>query len=94
MVKHKLLFGFIFLFVCILLGCEDKERIYISEKMDHVELLLDNDRLDSAYNVLGNISSMIEEMGESESTPFFTDFSLKIKNNKYVYFFKNKMNPF
>ena len=66
MVKHKLLFGFIFLFVCILLGCEDKERIYISEKMDHVELLLDNDRLDSAYNVLGNISSMIEEMGESE----------------------------
>ena len=31
---------------------------------------------------LGTESS--EEMGESESTPFFTDFSLKLENNKYV----------
>ena len=66
MVKHKLLFGFLFLFVCILLGCEDKERTYISEKLDQVELLLDDDRLDSAHNVIGRISSIVDDMNEGE----------------------------
>ena len=66
MVKHKLLFGFLFLFVCILLGCEDKERTYISEKLDQVELLLDDDRLDSAHNVIGRMSSMVDDMNEGE----------------------------
>ena len=66
MVKHKLLFGFLFLFVCIFWGCEDKERTYISEKLDQVELLLDDDRLDSAHNVIGRMSSMVEDMNEGE----------------------------
>ena len=66
MVKHKLLFGFLFLFVCIFWGCEDKERTYISEKLDQVELLLDDDRLDSAHNVVGRMSSMVEDMNEGE----------------------------
>ena len=66
MVKHKLLFGFLFLFVCIFWGCEDKERTYISEKLDQVELLLDDDRLDSAHNVIGRMSSMVEDINEGE----------------------------
>ena len=66
MVKHKLLLGFLFLFVCIFWGCEDKERTYISEKLDQVELLLDDDRLDSAHNVIGRMSSMVEDMNEGE----------------------------
>ena len=66
MVKHKLLFGFLFLFVCIFWGCEDKERTYISEKLDQVELLLDDDRLDSAHNVIGRMSSMVDDMNEGE----------------------------
>ena len=66
MVKHKLLFGFLFLFVCIFWGCEDKERTYIYEKLDQVELLLDDDRLDSAHNVIGRMSSMIDDLNEGE----------------------------
>ena len=66
MVKHKLLLGFLFLFVCIFWGCEDKERTYISEKLDQVELLLDDDRLDSAHNVVGRMSSMVDDMNEGE----------------------------
>ena len=66
MVKHKLLFGFLFLFVCIFWGCEDKERTYISEKLDQVELLLDDDRLDSAHNVIGRMSSIVDDMNEGE----------------------------
>ncbi|MBO5660151.1 MAG: hypothetical protein J6R98_03830, partial [Bacteroidaceae bacterium] len=66
MVKHKLLLGFLFLFVCIFWGCEDKERTYISEKLDQVELLLDDDRLDSAHNVIGRMSSMVDDMNEGE----------------------------
>ena len=66
MVKHKLLFGFLFLFVCIFWGCEDKERTYISEKLDQVELLLDDDRLDSAHNVIGRMSSMVDDMNGGE----------------------------
>ena len=66
MVKHKLLFGFLFLFVCIFWGCEDKERTYIYEKLDQVELLLDDDRLDSAHNVIGRMSSMVDDMNEGE----------------------------
>lgn len=66
MVKHKLLFGFLFLFVCIFWGCEDKERTYISEKLDQVELLLDDDILDSAHNVIGRMSSMVDDMNEGE----------------------------
>ena len=60
---------------------------FTEDDVDYVKLTLEEtfssiEELESAIISLGTESS--EDMGEDESTPYFTTFSLKLDNNKYV----------